>query len=127
VAPVAPVNTDGSAGAPNVPVEVASPIQAQTRIQQTARLSAPKGSKQRVGTRLVLTKEPVYTDWGVTVRWRVTKKSEDNCTIRNRKGKQTVEFTKRGRCTVVAWAPSPNPPLVTPFNEKRTYKVRNDL
>jgi hypothetical protein len=58
---------------------------------------------------LILTKEPVYTDWGVTVRWRVTKRSQDNCTIRNRDGEQCVKFIKRGRCTVVAWAPSLNP------------------
>lgn len=85
-----------------VPVEVASPTKAQERIQQSARIRAETSSKQRVGTQLVLTKEPIYTDWGVTVRWRVTKKSQDNCTISNRKGKRTVKFEKRGRCTVVA-------------------------
>lgn len=97
------------------------------RIAQVADITAAKSSKRKVGTRLILTKEPVYTDWGVTVRWRVTKRSQDNCTIRNRDGEQSVKFIKRGRCTVVAWAPSPNPELVAPFKELRVYKVRNVL
>lgn len=120
-------NPDAGQPGAGVPVEVASPVQAQQRIRQRAQIQAPKSSKQRVRTRLVLTREPVFTDQGVTVRWRVTKRSEDNCTIRNRDGRVTVKFTKRGRCTVVAWAPSPNPLVYAPFNEKRIYKVRNTL
>ena len=127
----APVNPAGPPAGPpadaGVPVEIANPVQAQQRMRQTAQVKAPKSKKVRTRTRLVLTEEPIYTDWGVTVRWRVTKRSEDNCKIRNRDGKQTVKFTKRGRCTVVAWAPSPNPLFVTPFKEKRIYKVRNSL
>ncbi len=106
---------------------IASPVQAQQRIRQRAQLTAPASSKQRVRTRLVLTREPVFTDQGVTVRWRVTKRSEDNCTIRNRSGKVSVKFTKPGRCTEVAWAPSPDPMMYAPFNEKRIYKVRRTL
>lgn len=108
-----------------VPVEVASPV--GQRIAQRARITAPKSSKQRVRTRLMLTEEPLFTDQGVTIRWRVTKRSQDNCTIRNRDGEVSVKFTKQGRCTVVAWAPSPNPAVYAPFNEKRIYQVRNTL
>lgn len=120
---------DPGAGEPGagVPVEVASPIVAQQRIRQRARIAAPKSSRQQVQTRLTLTREPIFTDQGVTIRWRVTKRSEDNCTVRNRDGRVTVKFTKRGRCTVVAWAPSPNPLVYAPFKEKRIYKVRNSL
>ena len=105
----------------------ASPVQAQQRIRQRAQIKAPKSSKQRVSTRLMLTKEPIYTDQGVTVRWRVTKRSEDNCTIRNRNGEVSVLFTEQGRCTVIAWAPSPDPMVFAPFSEKRIYQVRNNL
>lgn len=124
-----PSAVDPGAGQPDasVPVGPASPIQVLPRMRQTAQIGAPSSRKVKVRTRLMLTDEPVYTDWGVTVRWRVTKRSEDNCTIRNRKGEQTVKFTKRGRCAVVAWAPSPNPLFVAPFKEKRIYKVRNSL
>lgn len=124
-----PGGINPGAGQPGagVPVGIASPIQAQQRVRQRAQITAPKSSKQRVRTRLMLTEEPVFTDQGVTVRWRVTKKSQDNCTIRNRDGEVSVKFTKRGRCTVVAWAPSPNPLVYAPFNEKRIYKVRNTL
>lgn len=144
--PPAPPSTDGGASTPSgtpggaptdpgasgspgagVPVEVASPVQAQKRVRQRAQIQAPKSSKQRVRTRLVLTREPVFTNQGVTIRWRVTKRSEDNCTIRNRDGRVTVKFTERGRCTVVAWAPSPNPLVYAPFKEKRIYKVRNNV
>ena len=116
----------GQPGA-GVPVEVASPILAQQRIKQRARITAPKSSKQRVRTRLMLTEGPIFTDQGVTVRWRVTKRSQDNCTIRNRSGEVSVAFTNPGRCTVVAWAPSPNPLVFAPFVEKRVYQVRNNV
>ena len=116
----------GQPGA-GVPVEVASPILAQQRVQQRARITAPKSSKQRVRTRLMLTEGPIFTDQGVTVRWRVTKRSQDNCTIRNRNGQVSVQFTNPGRCTVVAWAPSPNPLVFAPFIEKRVYLVRNTV
>lgn len=136
--PAAPTGTSEGPGEPDagpqagpedvtVPAESGSGTVAAERIAQTADIKAPKSSKRKVGTRVVLTEEPVYTDWGVTVRWRVTKRSQDNCVIRNRDGRQTVKFTKKGRCTVVAWAPSPNPLLVAPFNEKRIYKVRKNL
>ena len=125
---------DGASGAPGagqpgagVPVEIASPVQAQQRIRQRARITAPKSSRQRVGTRLMLTNGPIFTDQGVTVRWRITERSEDNCTIRNRNGKVSVTFTDPGRCTVVAWAPSPNPEVFLPFAQKRIYKVRNTV
>ncbi len=118
--------TAGQPGA-GVPVEVASPILAQQRVKQRARITAPKSSKQRVRTRLMLTEGPLFTDQGVTVRWRVTKRSQDNCTIRNRSGEVSVNFTNPGRCTVVAWAPSPNPLVFAPFREKRVYLVRNNV
>ena len=122
-------STPAESGQPGagVPVEVASPILAQQRIQQRARITAPKSSKQRVRTRLMLTEGPVFTDQGVTVRWRVTERSQDNCTLRNRSGQVSVKFTKAGRCTVIAWAPSPNPEVFAPFREKRVYQVRNSI
>lgn len=125
--PGASGSAPAGAGQPEagVPVEVASPV--GQRIAQRARITAPKSSKQRVRTRLMLTREPIFTDQGVTIRWRVTKRSQDNCTIRNRNGEVTVKFTKRGRCTVIAWAPSPNPQVFAPFKEKRIYKVRNTV
>ena len=125
-APGAGAPATGQPGA-GVPVEVASPILAQQRIKQRARITAPKSSKQRVRTRLMLTEGPLFTDQGVTVRWRVTNRSQDNCTIRNRSGQVSVKFTNPGRCTVVAWAPSPNPLVFAPFVERRVYQVRNNV
>ena len=126
--------TVAGAGAPGagqpgagVPVEIASPVQAQQRIRQRARITAPKSSRQRVGTRLMLTNGPIFTDQGVTVRWRITERSEDNCTLRNRNGQVSVTFTDPGRCTVVAWAPSPNSEVYLPFAQKRIYQVRNTV
>lgn len=122
-----PANPDAGPPGVEVPVEVASPAQGQPRIRQRAEITAPKSSRQRVRTRLMLTEKPVFTDQGVTVRWRLTKASRDNCTIRNRSGEVSVKFTKRGRCTVVAWAPSPNPEVFAPFKQLRIYTVRNTL
>ena len=136
-APPADSGGAGAGGAPGasgagqpgagVPVEIASPVQAQQRIRQRARITAPKSSRQRVGTQLMLTSGPVFTDQGVTVRWRITERSQDNCTLRNRNGRVMVTFTDPGRCTVVAWAPSPNPEVFLPFSERRIYKVRNTV
>lgn len=44
-------------------------------------------------------------------------RSEDNCTIRKRDGEVSVKFTDPGRCTVVAWALSPNPIYVASLVE----------
>ena len=136
-APPADSGGTGAGGAPGasgagqpgagVPVGIASPVQAQQRIRQRARITAPKSSRQLVRTQLMLTNGPIFTDQGVTVRWRITERSRDNCTLRNRNGRVMVAFTDPGRCTVVAWAPSPNPEVYLPFVEKRIYQVRNTL
>jgi len=71
---------------------------------------------------LVLAKNPVKTSAGVTVRWRATEASEDNCTVRVRNGRATAEMIKAGTCRVIAFAPAPSPEFLR-FRETRTYRV----
>lgn len=118
----------GGAGAPADagngpgPVAITGPSLLQSQVRQTARIRAPRNAAYPVGTRLVLTKNPVKTSAGVTVRWRATEASEDNCTVRVRQGKATAEMIKAGTCRIVAFAPAPSPEYLR-FRETRTYRV----
>ena len=104
------------------PVEITTPAQLLAQKRQTARIRAPKSAAFKVGTMLVLAKKPVKTSAGVTVRWRATEASEDNCTVRVRNGKATAEMIKAGTCRVIAFAPAPSPEFLR-FRETRTYRV----
>jgi hypothetical protein len=103
-------------------VEITTPAQLLAQKRQTARIRAPKSAAFKVGTMLVLTKKPVKTSAGVTVRWRATEASEDNCTVRVRNGRATAEMIKAGTCRVIAFAPAPSPEFLR-FRETRTYRV----
>ena len=105
-----------------VPVQITSPEFAQAQVRQTARIRAPKNGKYKLGRTLVLTPKPVKTSAGVTVRWRVTDKSEDNCLVRKRNGKVSLKLIKPGTCRVIAYAPAPSPEYLR-FRDTRTYRV----
>lgn len=97
-------SSDPQAGQPE---QVSVPQAATTLIGQRARLGLPKsGTKFTVGQKVVLARKPVKTTAGVTVRWKVTAASEDNCSITKRDGRVTLTMLKPERCTVVAWAPA---------------------
>jgi len=86
------------------------PAAATAQIRQRARLSVPSTARRySVGDQLVLTKKPVKTTAGVTVRWKAAAGSQDNCTVRTRKGVVTATLVKPARCRVLAWAPAPSP------------------
>jgi hypothetical protein len=104
------------------PVAITTPAQLLAQKRQTARIRAPKSAAFKVGTMLVLAKNPVKTSAGVTVRWRATEASEDNCTVRVRNGRATAEMIKAGTCRVIAFAPAPSPEFLR-FRETRTYRV----
>lgn len=104
------------------PIQINDPQQAQERVRQTARIRAPKSGSFKVGSTVVLTQRPIKTSAGVTVRWRVTKASYDNCVIRNNKGKVTANLNKVGTCRVIAWAPAPSPQFLG-FREARLYRI----
>ncbi len=104
------------------PVAITTPAQLLAQMRQTARIRAPKSAAYPVGARLVLANKPVKTSAGVTVRWRATEASEDNCTVRVRNGKATAEMIKAGTCRVIAFAPAPSPEYLR-FRETRTYRV----
>ncbi|MBI1349869.1 MAG: DUF2202 domain-containing protein [Actinomycetales bacterium] len=89
---------------------------------QTARVTAPPSGRYEVGTRLVLARQPVRTDAGVTVRWRATTETRARCEVRVRDGRATVELTRPGVCTVVGFAPSPSPDYL-PYRVMRTYRA----
>ncbi len=114
------------AGPPDdVPIFVASPgDQIRERSRQRARLRATNQTLHRVGSSIVLAARPVVTDFGVTVRWRVQKRDQENCRISTRNGRVTLGFVDPGTCRVVAWAPSPDVTNVAPYRETRTYRVR---
>jgi hypothetical protein len=121
-APAAAVAPTTETGQPQVTTPQVPPQAAKALIAQYAKIKAPKSGKYPVGTTIVLAKRPVKTDVGVTVRWRATKPSLDNCLVKVRKGKATVTFTDPGRCRVVAWAPAASPDYL-PFKAVRTYRV----
>lgn len=104
-------------------VVVTQPELAQSRIRQTARNTAPRGGKYRLGKTIVLTKRPIKTNAGVTLRWRATVASQDNCLVKVRKGKATAKLIKPGKCKVVAYAPAPSPDFLR-YRETRTYRVK---
>ncbi len=99
-----------------------TPQEAKVLIAQYAKIKAAKSGKYPVGTTIVLAKKPVKTDVGVTVRWRATMKSRDNCLVQVRKGKATATLTDPGRCRVIGWAPAASPDFA-PFKVVRTYRV----
>jgi len=112
----------GPQAGPQGPVQVAVPTAATALIQQTARIRARKAGTYRVGQTLVLTPRPIYTDAGVTVRWRERVTDRDRCTVQVRKGMATVTLDKPGTCTVIGWAPAPSPEYA-PFRWTRTYRA----
>lgn len=115
-------DTPGPQAGPQGPVEVAVPAAATALIQQTARIRARKAGTYRVGQTLVLTPRPIYTDAGVTVRWRERVTDRDQCTVKVRKGMATVTLDKPGKCTVIGWAPAPSPDYAS-FRWTRTYRA----
>lgn len=133
--PAAATTTDGAAPAtqpesnqPEVTTPRPIPPQAATALFiQKAKVKATKSGKYPVGQVIVLTKRPLKTDAGVTVRWRATKASLDNCTVERVKkgsklGRVTATLTAPGRCRVIGWAP-PASPDFAPFKVARTYRV----
>lgn len=125
-APAAVVLPQGPSGSvttgPEQPISVSVPAAATTRQQQTARLRAPANGTYPVGTVLVLAKKPVKTSAGVTVRWRATTQSREECRVRVMDGKATATLLKPGVCRVVAWAPAPSVNYA-PFRAERAYRV----
>jgi len=120
---VTPGESAGPGPVAGPPAQVITPGFAQVRVRQTARIRAPRTGSYELGRKLTLTQRPVKTSAGVTVRWRVTKASEDNCVIKKRKGRVTLKLTDPGRCRVVAYAPAPSPEFLR-FRETRTYRVK---
>lgn len=112
-----PAGPQPEAGNPN-----AGPQAATALIAQKAKIAAKKSGRYLVGKVIVLAKRPIKTDAGVTVRWRATTASQDNCLVKVRKGKATATLVKPGRCTVIGWAPAPSPAFA-PFKVTRTYRV----
>ena len=104
------------------PESVIGAAAATTPIQQRARIKARKAGTYRVGQTLLLAAKPVYTDAGVTVRWRQMVQDREECTVRVRNGRATVTLNKPGTCTVVGWAPAPSPEYA-PFRWTRTYRA----
>ena len=104
------------------PAQVITPEFAQVQVRQTARIRAPKTGAYKLGRTLTLAQRPVKTSAGVTVRWMVTKASEDNCVVKRRDGRVTLNLTKVGLCRVIAYAPAPSPEFLR-FRETRTYRV----
>jgi hypothetical protein len=126
----APVSTEQTpadqGGQPEATTPQLPPQAATGLFVQKAKIKALKSGKYEVGTKIVLAKKRVKTSAGVTVRWRATVRSLDNCKVKVRKGdgKATVKLIKPGRCRIIAWAP-PASPDWTGFRETRTYRVRN--
>ncbi len=124
----APVSTEQTpadqGGQPEVTNPQLPPQAATALFVQKAKIKALKSGKYAVGTKIVLAKKRVKTSAGVTVRWRATVRSLDNCRVNVRKGdgKATVKLTKPGRCRIIAWAP-PASPDWTAFKATRTYRV----
>jgi hypothetical protein len=110
----------GPVGGP--PAQVITPEFAQVRVRQTARIRAPRTGAYELGRTLTLAQRPVKTSAGVTIRWMVTEASEDNCVVKKRDGRVTLNLKKVGFCRVIAYAPSPSPEYLQ-FRETRTYRV----
>ena len=126
-APVSTVQTPADQdGQPEVTNPQLTPQAASALFVQKAKIKALKSGKYPVGTTIVLAKKRVKTSAGVTVRWRATVRSQDNCMVKIRKGdgKATVKLIKPGRCRIIAWAP-PASPDWTAFRATRTYRVVN--
>jgi hypothetical protein len=120
---VAPGESAGPGPVGGPPAQVITPGFAQVQFRQTARIRAPRTGSYDLGRKLTLTKRPVKTSAGVTVRWRVTKASEDNCVVKKRNGRVTLKLKSPGRCRVIAYAPAPSPEFLR-FRETRTYRVK---
>lgn len=119
---VTPPVSPGPQAGPQGPVDVAVPAAATALIQQNARIRARKAGVYPVGATLLLTPRPIYTDAGVTVRWRERVTDRDQCTVKVRKGVATVTLDKPGACTVIGWAPAPSPDYAS-FRWTRTYRA----
>jgi len=101
---------------------MSAPQPTPAQIAQTARVRAQKSGRYQVGTRLMLARQPVTTDAGVTVRWRVLEQSQEACRVRTRDGRTTVILRKPGTCRVVGYAPAPSPEHLE-FRVMRTYRA----
>lgn len=111
----------GDQGAQN-PGPVVNPASPLTQLRQTARIRARKAGTYKVGQTLLLTARPVYTNAGVTVRWRERIADRDQCRVRVRDGRATVTLNKPGNCTVVGWASAPSPEY-NAYRWTRTYRA----
>ena len=116
-----PVNPPLGAGPmnPEVVVGPASPV---TKMKQQARIRAAKSGTYKVGQTLLLTPRPIYTDAGVTVRWRERVQDRDECRVVKNKGRVTLKLIDTGKCTVIGWAPAPSDDYA-PYQWKRTYRI----
>ena len=128
----APVGDSEGPGPQAGQPEDVTAVQAATAPQrQRAKLGMPKsGKKFAPGTVRVLTDKPIKTTAGVTVRWRVTTKSRDYCSVKtlrgtknpDNRGKTLLRMRERGNCTVVAWAPAPSPEHLQ-YRKAFTYRI----
>ena len=128
----APVGDSAGPGPQAGQPEDVTAVQAATAPQrQRAKLGMPKsGKKFAPGTVRVLTDKPIKTTAGVTVRWRVTTKSRDYCSVKtlrgtknpDNRGKTLLRMRERGNCTVVAWAPAPSPEHLQ-YRKAFTYRI----
>ena len=104
------------------PVQVTNPELGKAQVRQTARIRAPRSGAYKLGQTLVLAPRPVKTSAGVTVRWRVTPASADNCSLQKRDGRVTAKLIKVGTCRVVAYAPAPSADYLR-YRDTRTYRI----
>ncbi len=118
-----PVNPPVGPGPMN-PEVVVGPASPTTKMPQRARIRAAKAGTYRVGQRLVLTPRPIYTDAGVTVRWRVRAQDRDECRVVKKKGRVTLKLIDTGKCKVIGWAPAPSDDYA-PYRWQRIYRVKS--
>lgn len=129
--PVQSTESEGPGPQAGQPELISVPEAATTPTRQRAKLGMPKsGKKFAPGTTMVLTKEPIKTTAGVTVRWRVTTESRDYCSVKTlrgtknpqNRGKTILRMREPGTCTVVAWAPAPSPEHLQ-YRKTFTYRI----
>ena len=113
-------SVDASAGSADVGAAVEAGAGPR---KQTARFKAAKKGTYRVGTRLRLAAHHVYTNAGVKLRWRVRQGDREQCHVRVRASGISVKLLEQGKCTVIAWAPSPSPEYER-YRWSRTYRAR---
>jgi hypothetical protein len=100
----------------------ADPATVAARRVQTAEVRTQASGRYQVGDTLLLASQPVVTDAGVTLRWRVTTESRNVCTVRTRDGRSTVTLTRPGVCRVIGLAPPPSPEYFA-YRIQRTYRA----